>query len=74
MKKSFNSQSNLLVSMKNFWFGVQLFIVSVSLPVMCFMEMSRKSNTDQQEKVMNNSAKQKPIADKLAELNPARLS
>ena len=74
MKKSIQSHSNLLLKVKNFWFGAQLFIVSVSLPVMCFVELSHKANVDQQEKVTNSSSNPSQVVDKQESVNVARLS
>ena len=64
MKKTFNSKSNLLNKAKNFWFALQLLIVSVSLPVLSIIQMSRTvndANSKQQEEVIKNSAKQNQI-------------
>jgi len=64
MKKSFNSKSNLLNRAKNFWFALQLLIVSVSLPVLSIVQMSRTTNdanSKQQEEVIKNSANQKQV-------------
>ena len=49
MKKSFNSNSNLIQKFKNFWFALQLLIVSVSLPVMCFVQVSHGNNNYTQQ-------------------------
>lgn len=64
MKKTFNSKSNLLDKAKNFWFALQLLIVSVSLPVLSIIQMSRTvsdPNSKQQEEVIKNSANQKQV-------------
>ncbi len=64
MKKTFNSKSNLLNKAKNFWFALQLLIVSVSLPVLSIVQMSRTVNNPtpkQQEEVIKNSANQKQV-------------
>jgi hypothetical protein len=64
MKKTFNSKSNLLDKAKNFWFALQLLIVSVSLPVLSIVQMSRTvndPNSKQQEEVIKNSEKQNQI-------------
>lgn len=61
MKKIFNSKSSLLNKAKNFWFALQLLIVSVSLPVLCIVQMSRTvndPNSKQQEEVIKNSVNQ----------------
>ena len=61
MKKTFNSKSNILNKAKNFWFALQLLIVSVSLPVLSIVQMSRTtsdSNSHQQQEVNKNSANQ----------------
>jgi hypothetical protein len=61
MKTTFNSKSNLLDKAKNFWFALQLLIVSVSLPVLSIVQMSRTvndPNSKQQEEVIKNSVKQ----------------
>lgn len=56
MKKLLNPKSNFLYSLKNFWFGLQLLIVSVSLPVMSFVQVAHTgSNSKQLEKVNNDS-------------------
>lgn len=63
MKKSFNSNSDLIQKFKNFWFALELLIVSVSLPVMCFVQLSRDNGNDtNQDKVVNNSVKQDQTA------------
>ncbi len=64
MKKTFNSKSNLLNKAKNFWFALQLLIVSVSLPVLSIVQMSRtvnERNSKQQEEVIKNSEKQNQV-------------
>jgi len=64
MKTTFNSKSNLLNKAKNFWFALQLLIVSVSLPVLSIVQMSRTANdpnSKQQEEVIKNSANQKQV-------------
>lgn len=64
MKKTFNSKSNLLNKAKNFWFALQLLIVSVSLPVLSIVQMSRTvndPNSKQQEEVIKNSEKQNQV-------------
>lgn len=56
MKKLLKSKGNFLYSLKNFWFALQLLIVSVSLPVMSFVQVAHTgSNSKQPEKVNNNS-------------------
>lgn len=56
MKKLLKSKSNFLHSLKNFWFGLQLLIASVSLPVMSFVQVAHTGSTSKQlEKVNNNS-------------------
>jgi hypothetical protein len=64
MKKTFNVNSNLSERLKRFWFATQLLIVSVSLPVMCFVEVSHTSNDvnqKQQEEVIKRSVNQNPV-------------
>ena len=64
MKTTFNSKSNLLNKAKNFWFALQLLIVSVSLPVLSIVQMSRTvndPNSKQQEEVIKNSVNQKQV-------------
>ena len=61
MKKTFNSKSNLLDKAKNFWFALQLLIVSVSLPVLSIIQMSHTvndQNSKQQEEVIKNPVNQ----------------
>ena len=61
MKKTFNLKSNLVDKAKNFWFALQLLIISVSLPVLSIVQMSRTvndPNSKQQEEVIKNSVKQ----------------
>ncbi len=61
MKKTFKSTGNFLQSLKNFWFALQLLIVSVSLPVMSFVQVAHSANevnSKQEDKVISNSAKQ----------------
>ena len=61
MKTTFNSKSNILNKAKNFWFALQLLIVSVSLPVLSIVQMSRTTNdpnSKQQEEVIKNPVKQ----------------
>ena len=61
MKTTFNSKSNILNKAKNFWFALQLLIISVSLPVLSIVQMSRTTNdanSKQQEEVIKNSVKQ----------------
>lgn len=56
MKKLANSKSNLLHGVKNFWFALQWLIVSISLPVMSFFQVSHAANvasSKQTEKVTN---------------------
>ena len=63
MKKTINLNSNFLVKLKRFWFAMQLLIVSVSLPVMCIVQMSHSSDkvTRQQEEVIKKSANQNEV-------------
>jgi hypothetical protein len=64
MKKTFNSKSNFIVRLKNFWFAMQLLIVSVSLPVLCFIELARPGddvNSKQQQEVIKNSVNQNQV-------------
>ena len=59
MKKTFKLNSNFLVRLKNFWFAAQLLIVSVSLPLLCFAELSYSGNPkQQQDEVIKNSVNQ----------------
>jgi len=63
MKKTFKLNGNFLSRLKNFWFAMQLLIVSVSLPVLCFVQISHTAdevNQKQQEEVIKNSATQNP--------------
>ena len=63
MKTTFKLNSNFLSRLKNFWFALQLLIVSVSLPVLSIVQMSRsvnEVNSKQQEEVIKNSANQNP--------------
>ena len=76
MKKLANSKSNLLHGVKNFWFALQLLIVSVSLPVMSFFQVSHATNvasSKQTEKVTNTSSPDKilgeHVTEKTAKLN-----
>ena len=65
MKKTIKSNGSSLVKLKNFWFALQLLIVSVSLPVLCFVQMSYKvssGNSKQTDKAINNSVKLDPVA------------
>jgi hypothetical protein len=64
MKKTFKLNSNFLSRLKNFWFAMQLLIVSVSLPVLSIVEMSHSVddvNSKHQEEVIKNSANQNPV-------------
>jgi hypothetical protein len=64
MKKTFNSKSNFLSRAKNFWFALQLLIVSVSLPVLSIVQMSHSVNdvnSKQQEEVIKRSVNQNPV-------------
>ncbi|MDQ2863551.1 MAG: hypothetical protein M3R50_07890 [Bacteroidota bacterium] len=75
MKKSFNSNSNLIQKFKNFWCALQLLIVSVSLPVMCFVQFSRDNGKDtNQDIVVNNSVKQNQTAGEQHVVKITRLS
>jgi hypothetical protein len=68
MKQSPNSRSNTLQAIKNFWFACQLLIVSVSLPVMCFLQMSYKSipaEIKQNDKVVSSQLHQDQTRDLL---------
>ena len=59
MKKTFN-----LNNLKNLWFAMQLLIVSVSLPVMCAIQLSHATNDvnqKQQQEVIRNSVNQNPV-------------
>ncbi len=61
MKTTFNSKSNLLNRAKNFWFGLQLLIVSVSLPALSIVQMSRAANdtnSKEQQEVIKSPANQ----------------
>ena len=63
MKKTFKLNGNFLSRLKNFWFAMQLLIVSVSLPVLCFVQISHTAdevNQKQQEEVIKNSATLNP--------------
>jgi hypothetical protein len=64
MKKTFNSNSTILVRLKNLWFATQLAIVSVSLPVLCFVQVSRQGgdgNSKQQEQVIKSIPSQNEV-------------
>jgi hypothetical protein len=64
MKKTFKLNSHFLSRLKNFWFAMQLLIVSVSLPVLCFVQISHTAddvNQKRQEEVIKNSANQNPV-------------
>ena len=64
MKKTFKLNSNFLSRLKNFWFAMQLLIVSVSLPVLSIVQMSHsvnEVNSKQQEKVIKSSVNQNPV-------------
>jgi hypothetical protein len=68
MKKSLNSRSNFLQAMKNIWFACQLLIVSISLPVMSFLQMSYKynpTNVKQTDKVISSPLQQNQTASQL---------
>ena len=70
MKTISKSNSNFLFNLKNVWFALQLLIVSVSLPVMSFVQVSHADNavnSKQTEKVNNNSLTQDPSARQHAE-------
>lgn len=77
MKNSFKLNGNFLHSLKNFWFGLQLLIVSVSLPVISFIQVScrgSKAHTKKVEKTKGASATQDEMAawqkqEKTAKLN-----
>ena len=75
MKKTFKSNSDIVQKLKNLWFALQLLIVSVSLPVMCFIQVTRGSNSNtQQDKVINNSVKPDQTADGQNVIKLTRLS
>lgn len=64
MKKIFKLNSNFLMKLKNFWFAAQLLIVSVSLPVMSIVQMSRpetKVKKQQQEEVIKKAVNQNEV-------------
>ena len=64
MKTTFKLNSNFLSRLKNFWFAMQLLIVSVSLPVLSIVQMSHsvnEVNSKQQEEVIKNSVNQNPV-------------
>ncbi len=57
------SNSNFLFNLKNVWFALQLLIVSVSLPVMSFVQVSHTDNvvnSKKTEKVSDISLSQGP--------------
>lgn len=61
MKTTIKSTSNFFQNLKNFWFALQLLIVSVSLPVMSFVQVAHardELNSKQEDKVINKSVKQ----------------
>jgi len=75
MKKSFNLNSNLIQKFKNFLFALQLLIVSVSLPVISFVQMSRGNGNDtRQDKVVNSPMNQNQTADEQNVIKVTRLS
>ena len=77
MKTSFNSKENILLRLKNFWFATQLLIVSVSLPVLCFVELAHPGNdatSKQQEEVIKNSANQNEVVGLKNTVNTIKLS
>lgn len=75
MKKSFRLNSNLIQKLKNFCFALQLLIVSVSLPTIYFVQMSRGNGNDtNQDKVTNNSVKQNQTAGEQNVIKITRLS
>ncbi|MDQ6903784.1 MAG: hypothetical protein M3139_12330 [Bacteroidota bacterium] len=47
MKKIFKSSTNFSQKLRNFWFGMQLFIVAISLPAMSVIQISQTSKTAQ---------------------------
>ena len=64
MKTTFKLNSNFLSRLKNFWFALQLLIVSVSLPVLSIVQMSHsvnEVNSKQQEEVIKSSVNQNPV-------------
>ncbi|MEO8413514.1 MAG: hypothetical protein ABI472_07630 [Ginsengibacter sp.] len=76
MKKIIKSSGSSLVKLKNFWFALQLLIVSVSLPVLCFVQLSYKvnsGNSKQTDKAINSSVKLNPVATSQRVLNTITL-
>ena len=55
MKKIFKSQ-NVLFNVRNFLFAFYLLVVSLSLPVLCFLQVSYPADkTDSKESVSNTA-------------------
>lgn len=77
MKKSLNTRSNFLQAMKNFWFACQLLIVSASLPVMCFLQMSYKNDradAKHADKTISSPLQPNQTASQLKDAKMIRLS
>jgi len=77
MKKTFKLSSNFLNRLKNFWFAMQLLIVSVSLPILSFVEIAHSTNevnSKQQEEVIKNSVNQNQIIGSQNKSNTIKLS
>lgn len=65
MKTSSNLKNSILHSLKNFWFGLQLLIISVSLPAMSFFQVWHSGNTVKSQpanQVNSDQAKQSETA------------
>ncbi len=65
MKKIFKSPNNVLHNVRKILFAFYLLVVSVSLPVLCFVQVSyrgNKVNTKEQGNADNSSVKQNQMA------------
>lgn len=76
MKKTFKFSSNFLVQLKNFWFGLQLLIIAVSLPVMCYIQVSHSNymNNKHLGTVTSKSEKQNQMVDQQQKNNIVKFS
>jgi hypothetical protein len=76
MKTRFESNNSISQAFKNFWFALQLLIVSVSLPVMSFIQISHSGkidNTKQQDKVISAPVNQTQEANAQQKSNTTNL-
>lgn len=65
MKTVSNSKNSILHNLKNFWFGLQLLIVSVSFPAMSFFQVWHSGNVAKSpptHQVSNDQSKQSETA------------